>query len=243
MADVRMTATERAWLSWGRPGEPEGAAGPGGLALVFQPIFDLATERVVGIEAQACQPVRGADQELSQLRSALADLALVPASIPVSLHLSACMVVDARVACLLRGAGRDAKRLVVEIVDDGRCGWPALQAPVARLRRLGARIAVNDGLLRQMPGLVPDVVKLDATVVRAIDTDPLRQALASTLVLLADALGATVCAEAVETSSELDQLRRIGVHHGQGHHLGRPAPLPWTVGALVWHPSTGAVFT
>jgi EAL domain-containing protein (putative c-di-GMP-specific phosphodiesterase class I) len=29
----------------------------------------------------------------------------------------------------------------------------------------------------------------------------------------------------IETEYELDVLRRLGVRHGQGYHLGRPAPL------------------
>jgi EAL domain-containing protein (putative c-di-GMP-specific phosphodiesterase class I) len=284
MADVRMTATKRAWLSWGGSGEGveqrrvrspisprhpaagwlagelERAAAPAGLELVYQPIFDLESERVVGIEAlprlvqvpglpadcwlpQAAAIGLSTAIELSLIRRVLVDLPRVPPSIQVAIKLSATAACDLRVMQLLRTAGPDAGRLVIQVAGDGRTGWPALEAPVARFRRLGLRIALDDSSLREMPALLPDIVKLEPTVVRSIDADPLRQALASTLALLAVDLGAIVCAEEVETADELQTLRQLGINHGQGTYLASPAPLPWTIGALVGHPSAAAVFS
>jgi EAL domain-containing protein (putative c-di-GMP-specific phosphodiesterase class I) len=33
---------------------------------------------------------------------------------------------------------------------------------------------------------------------------------------------AQVCAEGIETEEQLERLRQLGVHLGQGFHLGRP---------------------
>ena len=41
-----------------------------------------------------------------------------------------------------------------------------------------------------------------------------------------DDTGAQLIAEGIETATELDVLRSLGVHFGQGYHLGRPAALP-----------------
>jgi EAL domain-containing protein (putative c-di-GMP-specific phosphodiesterase class I) len=285
MADVRMTASERAWLSWGRSGGPVAGgrrrvrppipsrhpaagwladelervlAGSGGLGLVYQPIFDLDTEKVHGVEvlarlsrvpqlpasmwlAQADAMWLGMHVQLTVVRRVLTDLARVPSPLSVSMHMSATSVADARLVPLVRTAGPDACRLVIDLAPDGRTGWAALQEPVAKLRRFGVRFAVNDAVVRELPGLLPDVIKLDPSVVRSIDREPLNQALASALMLVADDLRADVCAEEIETAEELRFLRELGVQRGHGIHLGRPARLPWTIGALVGHPSAGVL--
>ena len=69
------------------------------------------------------------------------------------------------------------------------------------------------------------MIKLDVTLTRGIGTDRARRALASALVSFAAEIGATIVAEGIETASEMEALRGLGVHHGQGFHLARPAPL------------------
>lgn len=80
--------------------------------------------------------------------------------------------------------------------------------------------------LRHILRLKPDIIKLDIDLTRAIDLDPARRALAAALVTFADKIGAIIVAEGIETASELDTLRELGVTYGQGYHLARPGPLP-----------------
>ncbi|MBV8959500.1 MAG: EAL domain-containing protein [Actinobacteria bacterium] len=279
MADVRMTATERAWLSWGRSGEPAAGGrrrvrppipsrhpaagwladelervlgGTGGFGVVYQPIFDLRTERLVGVEALARLtrvpqlPARcwlaqadslglGIHLQLAIVRRVLTDLARIPSSLTVSVNLTADAIADPRLLPVLRTVGVDACRMIVEVVADGHTDWSALAPPLARLRHLGVRTAVNDAVVRELPGLLPDIIKLDPSVVRDVDSEPRCQALAGALMLVAEDLDAVVCAEAIESAAELRYLRRLGVQLGQGFHLGRPARFPWTIGALVGH--------
>ena len=81
---------------------------------------------------------------------------------------------------------------------------------------------------RHILDLRPDVIKLDLSLTRDIDTDPLRRALAASLLAFADEIGATIVAEGIETFGELSALRALGVLHGQGFLLARPgtAPVP-----------------
>ena len=41
---------------------------------------------------------------------------------------------------------------------------------------------------------------------------------------MAEAIGAKVIAEGVETEAELETVRALGVSYGQGYLLGRPEP-------------------
>jgi EAL domain-containing protein (putative c-di-GMP-specific phosphodiesterase class I) len=59
----------------------------------------------------------------------------------------------------------------------------------------------------------------------AVDTDPARRALASALIFFAGETGSIIVAEGIETQSELETLRVLGVPRGQGYFLGRPIDL------------------
>ena len=59
---------------------------------------------------------------------------------------------------------------------------------------------------------------------RDIDSDPVRRALAASLVAFAREIGATIVAEGIQTREELDTLRSLGVTHGQGYYLGPTKP-------------------
>jgi EAL domain-containing protein (putative c-di-GMP-specific phosphodiesterase class I) len=62
-------------------------------------------------------------------------------------------------------------------------------------------------------------------LVRNIDRDPARRALASALVLFARETGSQIIAEGVETAFELNALQSIGIERAQGYFLGRPMSL------------------
>src|SRR5262245_46126530 len=73
----------------------------------------------------------------------------------------------------------------------------------------------------------PDIVKLDLELTRAIHSDPVRMALVESLVRFARRVGATVCAEGIESHDDIEVLANLDVPWGQGYAIGRPAP-PWS---------------
>ena len=73
--------------------------------------------------------------------------------------------------------------------------------------------------------LKPDLIKLDVGLIRGIDRDPDRRALASALIAFSRQTGSRIVAEGVETRQELSALRQLGVEKAQGYLLGRPMPL------------------
>nr|WP_247655455.1 EAL domain-containing protein [Stutzerimonas frequens] len=92
------------------------------------------------------------------------------------------------------------------------------------------RLAVDDAgagyaSFRHILKLKPDVIKLDASLIRNVDSDTGCRALAAALIRFAEETGCKVVAEGVETQEELAMLRRLEVNKAQGYLLGRPAPL------------------
>jgi EAL domain-containing protein (putative c-di-GMP-specific phosphodiesterase class I) len=117
---------------------------------------------------------------------------------------------------------------LTEHIDFGQ--YPGLQGALVRLRKSGVRLAVDDAgsgysSLTHILKLAPELIKLDRELVCGIDIDPVRRALVTALVLFAADTGAEILAEGIETSDELDVVRRLGVRYSQGYYLGRPAAL------------------
>jgi len=79
--------------------------------------------------------------------------------------------------------------------------------------------------MRHILELKADVVKLDIGLIRGIDSDLGRQALAAGLCHYAAETGTLLIAEGVETLEEVEAVRRLGVHQAQGFYFGRPEPL------------------
>jgi EAL domain-containing protein (putative c-di-GMP-specific phosphodiesterase class I) len=130
-----------------------------------------------------------------------------------------------------------AEHLVIELTEHAPVAdYPELTRALAGLRESGVRLAIDDAgagfaSLRHVLRLRPDIIKLDLALTRGIDTDPVRQALATALISFAGEVGAVIVAEGVESRWEADALRKLGVEFGQGWFVARPGPLPVLVTA------------
>jgi len=96
-------------------------------------------------------------------------------------------------------------------------------------RNLGIQFALDDtgacyAGLEAVMQLAPDYIKVDISLVHSIDADNGRQGLMKAVISMAEAIGAKVIAEGVETEAELETVRALGVSYGQGYLLGRPEP-------------------
>ncbi|HYH28620.1 MAG TPA: EAL domain-containing protein [Actinomycetota bacterium] len=220
---------------------------PGGVVMVFQPIYDISSGGLVGAEALARFPGeperppnvwfeeawtigRGVDLELAAVAAALGELANLPDHSFLAINVSAETVLSPRLLRLV--SKTDAGRVVLEIperapVDDHY----ALGEAIRSLRVAGARVAADDAgagfeSLGHILELRPEVIKFDVALTRDVDTDPVRRSLATSLVRFARQFDAMVVAEGIETQGELDALRDLGFTCGQGYFLARPGPLP-----------------
>jgi EAL domain-containing protein (putative c-di-GMP-specific phosphodiesterase class I) len=129
----------------------------------------------------------------------------------------------------LRGVPVD--RLVFEITEHAEVAdYERLNRELKPLRRRGLRLAVDDAgagfaRLRHILRIHPDIIKLDRSLVRGIDRDPVLRALSYSISAFGSAVGASVVAEGIQTHGELNALRFLGVDLGQGYLLQKPAPL------------------
>lgn len=216
----------------------------GGVDVVYQPIFDLRSERAIGVEALARFPDArspelwfadawrhqiGADLEHSALRSALSGASHLPLALYLSVNLSPASLEHADVLdTLLSGP---VERLVVEITEHAAIAdVEVLKEALRPFKAAGGRVAVDDvGMgfsgLHQLVELSPDIIKLDRTLITGIDADRARQAIVASLITYAAEVNASVVTEGVETAGEAQMLSDLGVLTAQGYHLGRPAPL------------------
>jgi EAL domain-containing protein (putative c-di-GMP-specific phosphodiesterase class I) len=98
------------------------------------------------------------------------------------------------------------------------------------LRKLGCRFALDDfgsGLssfayLRNLP---VSYLKIDGSLVRNLDSDPVNAAMVNAINQLADIIGVRTIAEFVENDDIINKLADIGVDYAQGHGVARPMPL------------------
>jgi EAL domain-containing protein (putative c-di-GMP-specific phosphodiesterase class I) len=77
--------------------------------------------------------------------------------------------------------------------------------------------------LRHILELQPAFAKLDISLVRGIDTDEVRQAMAAGLQYFGLRTGCQLIAEGVEREAEVETLRNLGVELAQGFLFGEPA--------------------
>ena len=107
---------------------------------------------------------------------------------------------------------------------------PRAQHFAARLADLGCRFALDDfgagfGSFYYLKHLPFDYLKIDGEFVRHSAADPTDQLVIQAVVDIARGLGKRTVAEHVGDSETAELLRRMGVDHAQGFHLGEPAPL------------------
>ena len=216
-------------------------------SLAYQPLFDLATGRCIGVEALARfpEPFITPDQAFSAADEVGLGIdlervtALRACEIVPRLAAGQFLSVNASPAALLRLAQRrDAgtvfplARIVVELTEHSIThAYGALRDQLAPLREQGLRIAVDDAgagyaSLRHILELRPDFIKLDRWLIDGLADDRGRRVAVSAFVSLARELGSIVVADGVERPEDLRVIRELGLDAAQGYLLGGPSSAP-----------------
>lgn len=216
--------------------------------MAFQPIVAASGARRFGYEAL----LRCRDAELShvgllldaaeqlerttqlgrlvrtQVASTFASAPMERGLVFVNLHLRD--LFDATLSSPFSLLTRLARRVVLEITERSSLeGLAGVADRVAELREIGYAIAIDDlgGGHARMGHLTPldtDFVKLDMSLVRDLDTHPVKQRLVASIIELCRDSGVRVIGEGVETDGEAEILRHLGCDYLQGYLIARPGP-------------------
>ena len=221
---------------------------------VFQPVFDLVTGEMIGMEALSRGP-RGSEFESGETLFSLAERTelLIPlervcrqrsleaaayadSKQQIFLNLSPAAASDPEFLGPLfqeqvRSVGIEPDRIVLEITERTYAVYEGLFREVlAKFRQQGFRIAVDDvgtgySNLSSLAEIEPDYLKFDNVFVRGIDRRRVKQDLLEALMSFARKMKTKVIAEGIESKEELKVLQTLGVPYGQGFLLARPMPL------------------
>jgi diguanylate cyclase (GGDEF)-like protein len=237
--------------------------GRGDIEVVYQPVVDSKTFALVGVEALARWTRAGhgpvspdvfipiaetsglIDQlGLCVLRKSLMQLRQWP-DLKLSVNVSPGQFRDPafvdHVAQVFEEAEIDPGRVVLEMTETYFVQSPErARLALERLRNFGLRIALDDfgagfssvGYLRQF-GF--DRMKIDRSLVQALDRGHRAVEMLQATVALARSLGIPVTAEGVETEQQAVILRLAGCDQLQGYLFGRPQSHE-DIGALMLRP-------
>ena len=134
----------------------------------------------------------------------------------------------AEIEALVVASALPAGALTFEITETAAIADIAgLQRWARRLKELGCGFALDDfgtgfSSFAYLQALPVDLVKIDGSFVRDLDTNPTNRALVGAMVAVAHALGKTVVAEMIERGPVADILRELGAEYGQGWFWGKP---------------------
>jgi diguanylate cyclase (GGDEF)-like protein len=221
------------------------------LRLLYQPIYDFRSARVIGMEALArwspdgiewqapgeflsVADATGRTGELTRLvlARALAECRPWETGLEVSINLAARDVVREglaeTIAAIVADAGASPSSVVLEVTERALQLDPKrAAAQLHAFRAHGFRIALDDfgagwSSLSQLRDLPLDMIKLDRALASALSSDPGARAVTGMIVALAWQLGIGCSIEGVESESQAVAARALGIHLMQGYHFGRP---------------------
>ena len=214
---------------------------------VLQPIVDLHTSEVVGVEALArgayptlsSKPAEllalaeqcGMAIELSQLLRRLAVQATqgLPTSAKLFLNVHPRELGDFGLieSVVALAPWRKKHPLVIEIPESAVTDVGAMRDLGAALSDLDVEFAYDDfgagqTRLLEMTAVPPHYLKFDKTMIQGIETAKARQEMVAAIVKVADTLGVRTIAEGIETTATAAVCRKLGCHLGQGYLLCPP---------------------
>jgi EAL domain-containing protein (putative c-di-GMP-specific phosphodiesterase class I) len=254
LQDARDRVTRQTVRAEIRGGELlQAAIGRQDIVAVFQPVFDLATGEMLGVEALSRGP-RGSEFESGETLFSLAERTelLMPlericrmrsieaagaanTGRQIFMNLSPAAASDPEFLGpqfreQLAAAGLEPHRIVLEITERTYSVYEDLfRAVLSKFRSQNFRIAVDDvgtgySNLSSLAEIEPDYLKFDTVFVHGIDRRRVKQDLLEALLSFARKMNTKVIAEGIETREELRVLQSLGVPYGQGFLLARPMP-------------------
>jgi diguanylate cyclase (GGDEF)-like protein len=152
----------------------------------------------------------------------------------IAVNLSARQMADrllvVSVAAALEESGLPPSLLEIEITESSVMSDVDYSIEVLRgLKQLGVKLAIDDfgtgySSLSYLKRFPIDVLKIDQSFVRDVESDPDSAAIVMSIISLAHSLRLQVIAEGVETAAQLAYLQRHDCDFIQGYYFCRPIP-------------------
>ena len=221
------------------------------LAVLFQPIIDIQSGRTVAFEALARwnSPVLGSVSPALfipvaerigligaltcvLLKKALAAACRWPDNVGLSFNLSTHDISSpdgvATIASIILSSGIDPRRLDLEITETAMMyDFGQAKASIEVFKILGCGIALDDfgtgySSLSQLHALPLTKIKIDRSFVSGLHQNPASYKIVKSLLALSSDMGLGCVIEGVETSEELDALKKLGGLLVQGYFYSPP---------------------
>jgi len=132
---------------------------------------------------------------------------------------------------LLERYRTDAHRIVLELVEDESIKDEIIiKLFLEEIKTYGVKIAIDDfgsGLsnFSRVLEYKPDFIKLDGSLIKNINNDPIAQSMIETIVTFAKKQNIQTIAEYVSSEEIYNTICELGVDYSQGYYFGKPAPL------------------
>lgn len=130
--------------------------------------------------------------------------------------------------CLERHPSLSPDRIYFEITERHQVSdLNAMGGVLASFREYGFRFAVDDAgagysTLQWIGEFVPELIKIDRSVIRHVDSTAIKLSMLKALVSIAEEMKCDIVAEGVEREEEADVLFRLNVGMGQGYYFAKP---------------------
>jgi EAL domain-containing protein (putative c-di-GMP-specific phosphodiesterase class I) len=246
-------------LHWPQPEDLRRALDLDQFVLYYQPEVELATRRIVGVEALVRwqHPQRGlvppldfiphaeenglilplgdwglgqACRQMQSWQKLFPNLSMLRVCVNLSARQFARMGLADHVESLLLETGLCGSQLGLEMTESSLISDASEAAKVlTSLNRLGVSLHMDDfgtgySSLSHLHLFPFDVLKIDRSFVRRLNTGQQSLQIVQTILELARVLGMDVVAEGIETEEQLQLLQQMGCRYGQGYLFSPPLP-------------------
>jgi EAL domain-containing protein (putative c-di-GMP-specific phosphodiesterase class I)/CheY-like chemotaxis protein len=215
-ADLRVAGAE-ALVRWNRPG----------IGLVFPDAFIPLAEASGLIGPLTDLVLESTVRQLHAWREDGLDLTI---AVNLSRHLLGDTTLPDRLTRLLGEIGVPTSRLSLEITETGVMADAVRTMEIlTRFRLKGFGLSIDDfgtgySSLVQLHRMPFSEMKIDRSFTMEMDQDEEAKKIVHSIAELAHSIGISLCAEGVETQTQLDYLRSIDCHTAQGYFFAKPLP-------------------
>ncbi|MEW6990772.1 EAL domain-containing protein [Colwelliaceae bacterium 6441] len=225
------------------------------ITVVFQPIFDVSNQTVLGFEALSRGPKNSLFYSPDNLFRAATDCGLLSeleilcrdtaiqkfAKLQLTgklfLNISPLVLLDSahpqgETIKLVEKAGLNCQQIVIELSE--KYPFPnaeTLSRALSKYREFGFDVAIDDlgagySGLKMWSQLRPNIVKIDRYFVENCHQDNFKRKFLKAIFELADSAQAKVIVEGIEHFEEFELLKKLGMRYAQGYYLSRPSAEP-----------------